>query len=258
MTTETNQVEVGGAPGVPAESTGASLGEAGEGTSPSLGSHPGERPRRRAPVLDSRPRGLGRVLGRPPFWIATVVFVMVVSIGMAVARKLPDPPPTYMALPNFTLTSEKGLPFGSEQLKGKVWIASFMFTSCPTVCPKLMEKMAEVQHRTRNAGTAVHLVSISVDAENDTPERLAEFARRFKASPYRWTFLTGEQKELERTVVQGFKVAMGKDADSALQIFHSERFVLVDAEGRIRGYYDADKPGIDALLRHVNYLINVR
>ena len=57
---------------------------------------------------------------------------------------------------------------------------------------------------------------------------------------------------------KGFKLAMGKDIDSALQIFHSERFVLVDAEGRIRGYYEADKPGIDSLLRDVHFLINVR
>jgi protein SCO1/2 len=96
-----------------------------------------------------------------------------------------------------------------------------------------------------------------VDPENDTPAKLESFARRFKASPYRWSFLTGEQKALEETVVKGFKLAMGKDVESAMQIFHSERFVLVDGEGRIRGYYEADKPGINALMKDVNYLINV-
>jgi protein SCO1/2 len=209
-------------------------------------------------VLDSRPGPFGRFLARPVIWASVIATVMVVSIALAVTRKLPDPPPVVVTLPSFSLMSEKGVPFGSTELRGKVWIASFMFTSCPTVCPKLMERMAEIQHRTRNAGTGVHLVTISVDPENDTPERLALYARRFKASPYRWTFLTGEQKALEETVVKGFKLAMGRDVESAMQIFHSERFVLVDAEGRVRGYYDADKPGVDKLLRDVNYLINVR
>ncbi|MBM4359513.1 MAG: SCO family protein [Deltaproteobacteria bacterium] len=209
-------------------------------------------------VLDSRPGPIGQVLGRPAFLATAIGFMMALSIALALSRKLPDPPPVMMALPPFSLTSEKGTAFGSTELKGKVWIASFMFTSCPTICPKLMGKMAEIQHRTRNAGTAVHLVSISVDPENDTPTRLAEFARRFKASPYRWSFLSGDQKALEDTVVKGFKLAMGKDIESGMQIFHSERFVLVDAQGRIRGYYEADKPGIDALMKDVNYLINVR
>ncbi len=209
-------------------------------------------------VLDSRPGAIARFIGRPVFWGVAVALVMSMSLGLALSRKLPDAPPIYLTLPPFSLTSEKGVAFGSEELRGRVWIASFMFTSCPSVCPKLMEKMAELQHRTRNAGTGVHLVSISVDPETDTPERLAEFARRFKASPYRWTFLTGEEKALEETVVKGFKLAMGKDVENALQIFHSERLVLVDAEGRIRGYYEADKPGIARLLAAVNYLINVR
>lgn len=209
-------------------------------------------------VLDSRPGPLARFVARPAFWGTAVAFVVVFALGLALSRKLPPRPPVYLSLPEFSFMSEKGTAFGSADLRGRVWIASFMFTSCPTVCPKLMEKMGEIQHRTRNAGPAVHLVSISVDPENDTPERLAEFGRRFKASPYRWTFLTGEEKALEETVVKGFKLAMGKDIDSALQIFHSERFVLVDAEGRIRGYYEADKPGIDSLLRDVHFLINVR
>lgn len=209
-------------------------------------------------VLDSRPGRVWSFLARPPVWGTLIALVMVFSIGRAVTRKLPDPPPVLVSLPAFSLTSEKGTPFGSAELRGKVWIASFMFTSCPTICPKLMERMAEIQHRTRNAGTGVHLVSVSVDPETDTPERLATFARRFKASPYRWTFLTGEQKALEDTVVKGFKLAMGRDLESGMQFFHSERFALVDGEGRVRGYYESDKPGIDKLLRDVNYLINVR
>jgi protein SCO1/2 len=211
-----------------------------------------------AAVKDSRPGPIGRFIARPVFWISAVLLMCLASLAMAVVRKLPSPPPVMLELPRFELTSDKGVPFGSDQLRGRVWVANFIFTSCPVACPKLMEKMAEIQHRTRNAAEAVHLVSFSVDPENDTPEKLAEYGRRFKASPYRWTLLTGDLKQIEATVIKGFKLAMGKEADNLFQIFHSERFVLIDGAGKIRGYYDADKAGIDALIRDISLVLNVR
>ncbi len=211
-----------------------------------------------AAVLDSRPGTIARFVGRPAFWIAAVSMMCLASLAMAVSRRLPDPPPVILPLPAFQLTSEKNLPFGSAELEGKVWVANFVFTSCPSVCPRLMEKMGEIQHRTRNAGEGVQLVTFTVDPENDTPEKLAAYARRFKASPYRWTFLTGDLKPIEATVIKGFKLAMGKDAENLFQIFHSERFVVVDAVGRIRGYYDADKEGVDRLLRDITLILNPR
>ncbi len=211
-----------------------------------------------ASVLDSRPGPIARFVGRPAFWIAAVGCMCLASLALAVSRRLPDPPPAILELPAFRLTSDKNLPFGSDELRGKVWVANFIFTSCPAACPRLMEKMGQIQHRTRNAGEAVHLVSFTVDPENDTPDKLAEYGRRFKASPYRWTLLTGDLGQIEKTVIKGFKLAMGKDADNLFQIFHSERFVLVDGEGRIRGYYDADKEGIDHLVRDISLVLNVR
>ncbi len=210
-----------------------------------------------AVVLDSRPGRAARFVGRPAFWIVAVLTMCLASIALAVSRHLPEPPPVYLTLPAFRLTSEKNLPFGSAELRGKVWVASFVFTSCPAACPRLMAKMGEVQHRTRNASEAVQLVTFTVDPENDTPEKLAAYGRRFKANPVRWTFLTGDLAQIEATVVKGFKLAMGKDADNLFQIFHSERFVMVDAEGRIRGYYDADQQGIDKLMRDINAVLNV-
>jgi protein SCO1 len=209
-------------------------------------------------VLDSRPGRFATLVGRPVFWIGAVLMMAVASVALAVSRRLPEPPPVYLTLPAFELTSEKKLPFGSEQLRGKVWVASFVFTSCPAACPRLMQKMGEVQHRTRNASEAVDLVTFTVDPENDTPEKLAAYGKRFKANPVRWTFLTGDLAQIENTVVKGFKLAMGKDAENLFQIFHSERFVMVDGQGRIRGYYEADKEGIDKLMRDINAVLNVR
>jgi protein SCO1/2 len=208
-------------------------------------------------VLDSRPGATGRLMSKPLFWLVVVAALFALPVAQSLAWQLPDPPPQLLALPRFELTSEKKLLFGSDQLRGKVWVASFVFTSCPSVCPALMERMQQVQHRSRNAGAAVHLVTFTVDPETDTPERLAAYARRFQASPYRWTFLTGDLEVIEDTVVQGFKLAMGRDADNLFQIFHSERLVMVDREGFIRGYYEASDEGIEALMRDISLVLNL-
>lgn len=208
-------------------------------------------------VLDSKPGKLGALLGKPVFWVVLVGLLSLVPLAQGLARSLPEPPPKMYALPEFELTSDRNVPYGSEQLKGRVWVASFVFTSCPSVCPALMEKMQEVQHRTRNAGAAVQLVTFTVDPENDTPEVLRAYADRFHASSYRWTFLTGDYTVLEDTIVDGFKLAMGKDADNLFEIFHSERFVLIDQEGRIRGYYEATDEGVEKLAGDITLVLNL-
>ena len=108
-------------------------------------------------------------------------------------------------------------------------------------------------------GGSIALLSISVDPERDTPEKLRDYAQAFGARKAMWVYLTGPQKEVERTVVQGFHTAMaklpvpGRDPHlEAFDIMHGERFVLVDAKGRIRGFYDADDP--DAILRDARLL----
>ena len=118
--------------------------------------------------------------------------------------------------------------------------------------------MAEVQKRTEDLGTALRLVTFSVDPENDTPEVLAAYAHKYGANEARWTFLTGPLGEVETVVLRGFKIAMGKKEtpEGILEIFHGERFVLVDAEGKIRGFYDADDAGIEAVVRDARLLLD--
>ena len=208
-------------------------------------------------VLDSKPGAIGRFVARPIFWIVLVGLLAMVPIAQGMVRNLPEPPPKMYELPAFELTNEKGNRFGTEELRGKVWVASFVFTSCPSICPALMEKMQDVQHRTRNAGPGVQLVTFTVDPENDTPDKLHAYARRFRASPYRWNFLTGDYTVLEDTIIRGFKLAMGKDADNLFEIFHSERFVLIDGEGRIRGYYEATDEGVEKLAGDITLVLNL-
>lgn len=222
-----------------------------EAKSPAQGSAPG-RVRRR----------LGGFIASPFFWVIWIGLLFLVPIGRSLAIDPPKPPSLDVPLPPFTLTNERGEPFGRDDLLGKVWVADFIFTSCPTVCPALTKRMGQVQHRARNLGDAFHLVSFTVDPENDTPERLAAYARQNHASPRLWSFVTGPLGEMETTVVKGFKISMGKEESSPgtgiFSIFHGEKLVLVDAKGSIRGYYDADDPGIDLLMRDIGVIINAR
>jgi len=220
-----------------------------------------------SPSNESAPPPLGAALqarvaalvGRPLFWAALFSIVSLVLVGRTMTRELPKPPKLDLPLPAFELTNQDGQGFGSADLRGKVWIADFIFTSCPTVCPKLTKRMAELQQRGRNLGEAFHLVSFTVDPESDTPEKLAAFAREYHPNPRRWSFLTGPLGEVETTVVKGFKIAMGKEevAPGLFSVFHGERFVLVDQKGSIRGYYENSDEGLDDLMRDVGIIVNL-
>lgn len=205
---------------------------------------------------------ISALVGKPWFWALGIAFIFLLPLGSALGRSVPKPPAMKLPLPAFTLQNERGEPFGSEDLKGRIWVADFVFTSCPSVCPKLTKRMFEIQHRTRNMGDAFRLVTFTVDPENDTPERLAAYAKTYRANPRKWTFLTGSLGDVETTVVKGFKLAMGKEemepGSGLFSIFHGERLVLVDAEGNIRGYYEATDEGIDEMLHNVGILANVR
>jgi protein SCO1 len=202
------------------------------------------------------------LVGKPIFWFLLVGLIAVFPIVRAVRHPVPKPPQLRLPLPGFLLTDQRGKPFGLDDLKGRVWVADFVFTSCPIACPKLTERMAKIQRRSRGLGQAFHLVTFTVDPENDTPERLASYATSYHADPSRWSFLTGSLGSIEATVVKGFKIAMGKEpvaeGSTLFTIFHGEKLVLVDGEGSIRGYYDADDAGVDDLLADADILANMR
>ena len=157
--------------------------------------------------------------------------------------------PVLGELPSFTLTERSGRTVGSADLKGRPWIASFVFTRCTGVCPAVSGAMAAVQARIRErGGSRARLVSFSVDPGHDTPEVLGGYARGFGADAERWWFLTGEKEPLYRLIRDGFRLSVaelgpGETAppDGDL-ITHSDRMVLIDGELRIRGYYHGREP----------------
>jgi protein SCO1/2 len=127
----------------------------------------------------------------------------------------------------------------SQELAGQVWVADFVYTSCGGICPIMTEKMRKLQDK---LPAEIRLVSFSVDPDTDTPATLTAYAKRYGADPDRWFFLTGNKASLVTLSKEGFKLALDDTGGTQAEpITHSSRFVLVDRQGRIRGYYSMDE-----------------
>jgi protein SCO1/2 len=115
-----------------------------------------------------------------------------------------------------------------------------MFTRCPSICPDLTRHMKEVDQAVKAANKKLGLVSISVDPENDTPEVLRAYAKKYGADVDNWAFLTGDFATIARTSEEGFKIALAGKVEEGkphLGITHGSHLVLVDGSGKIRGYF---------------------
>ena len=160
----------------------------------------------------------------------------------------------YGSVPEFSLTERSGKQFGLAQLRGTIWIADFIYTSCEDTCPLQTAEMAKLQ-KELSAQKAVKLLSFSVDPERDTPSVLSQYADRYNADIDRWLFLTGRQEEITNLVQSGFRLSAATAATGNGVILHSPRFVLIDRQAQIRGYYDSrDREALQRLRRDVAVL----
>jgi protein SCO1/2 len=193
-------------------------------------------------------------LRRGLIWTLLVVALVAVVAATAIDRlRRPEPPAVFDPVPAFSLTNRDGRTVRLQDLHGKPWIADFIFTTCPASCPMMTARMAKLD-RELPEDLDVRLVSFSVDPEHDTPQVLQRYARSYQA-PDRWLFLTGSKDEMYRLSRQGFKLGVDipqptPGAPAPEPILHSTRFVLVDGQGRIRGYYDGfDEESMKKLVR---------
>ena len=138
-------------------------------------------------------------------------------------------------VPDFEFTDSNGQIITREDMKGKVWVADFIFTTCTMACPIMTGNM-NIIHKTFRDNNNVRIISISVYPEYDTPAILKEYASRYNANTDRWHFLTGTEEAVKKIIKNGFKIGDYEDI-----IFHSEKFALVDISGNIRGYYSGMK-----------------
>lgn len=202
---------------------------------------------------------------RPPLslsalaWKVTLILIpLLTAAGLfllwqaQVSRLAHHALPGYGTVPPFQLTDQNGQSFGSQQLLGKIWIADFIYTTCPGPCPMISSRMSETQKPLRD--TDVKLVSFTVDPQHDTPQVLRGYAERLNAQPGRWEFLTGDKATIYGLSRDGFKLATA-DGDGSGPI-HSTRIILVDRSGIIRGYYDAtDADAVTRLLADTSHLL---
>jgi protein SCO1/2 len=167
--------------------------------------------------------------------------------------------PVLGEIPDFSLVSSDGTAVTAGDLEGTPWVAGFIFTSCAGVCPLMSAQMARLQEDLPE-DSSVRLLSITVDPARDTPEVLRAYAERFNARPERWQFVTGEPRQIYALAKDGFHLGAGElpdydpDRDDG-PFFHSSRLVLVDAQRRIRGYYEgAESAQVDRLKKDLAHL----
>lgn len=172
---------------------------------------------------------------RKAFWAVFIAFNIAALAGLLFirgqvrAQKAAATLPVYGVLRPFSLAATDGRMFDSSRLRGHVWVANFMFTSCPNECPAMNFKVSVLQGVLPKE---VQFVSFSVDPETDTPEKLRGYADTFKAEKDRWHFLTGS-RDTVGGLLEDCHFARADDP-----LLHALRLVLVDREGRVRGYYD--------------------
>jgi cytochrome oxidase Cu insertion factor (SCO1/SenC/PrrC family) len=176
--------------------------------------------------------------------LIVLLAVAVAATGALALRKRfrTDDLPRLAQVPAFRLQERGGGEVTLEDLRGQRWVADFIFTQCGGICPAMTARLARLR---REVPADVRFVSITVDPRHDTREVLADYAKRAGADA-RWLFLTGPQKDLYRLSTEGFKLAafevsaQDQAAGADGPFLHSSKFVLVDREATIRGYYDSD------------------
>ncbi|RME14543.1 MAG: SCO family protein [Bdellovibrio sp.] len=146
-----------------------------------------------------------------------------------------QPLPVFGAIKPFSLVSQDNKPFSLSNLKGKIWVVDFIFTSCHGPCPLMTRQMKQLQEHYVNSPD-VHFLSISIDPQTDTPQVLKRYAQKFSANFSKWTFLTGDLKTISLLARNSFKLSSGTPENPSL---HTTKFVLLDRSGQIRGYYDS-------------------
>ena len=142
-----------------------------------------------------------------------------------------EPLPVLGEIPSFELLDNFGQSFTEEDISGKIWVADLIFTTCAGPCPVMSTKMRSI-HKTYLENENIHMVTITVNPDYDSPEVLTEYGKRYDADFNKWHFLTGEYEKIQSLIANGFKMG-----DIEEIVFHSTRFALIDPNMNVRGYY---------------------
>jgi protein SCO1 len=164
----------------------------------------------------------------------------------------------YHQIPKFALIDQNGKPFTSAQTEGKVYVADFFFTRCGTICPKLSKALTRVQEDFQN-NEDVLIVSHTVDPNHDTAEVLKNYAKQYDAKEGKWFFLTESKAKMYDVILNGYMMSV---ADSSMlrkpedAFVHTEKLLLIDKKGYIRGWYDGTNgKDVERLMTEIDILL---
>ena len=169
-------------------------------------------------------------------WVYLSSLLVVIILIIVLQPNEENELPIIGKIPSFDLIDQNGESFTLESVKGNVWLADFIFTTCAGPCPIMTERMSTVQHDLIDIDK-LKFVSFTVNPDYDTPEVLKKYAKRYDADISTWSFVTGKYEQIQELIANGFK--MGDEEEI---VFHSTRFALVDHEGNLRGYYSGTEP----------------
>lgn len=163
----------------------------------------------------------------------------------------------YHQIADFSLVNQLGDTITNSDVSGKVYVADFFFTSCPTICPVMKKEMLRVYEKF-NSNPDFKILSHSIDVAHDTPEVLKDYAERLGVNDARtWNFLTGDQEKIFELGQTSYLTTAMADQLEPGGFLHSGAFLLIDQQGRIRGVYDGTKSDqVDRLINDIPKILN--
>jgi protein SCO1/2 len=196
-----------------------------------------------------------------PFVIAFVLGAIALTILPVLQSFAMRAPPPIASLGEWSLLDQNGAVISNETLKGEVWIASVFFSRCATVCPPQQESLSKILKHVDDLRAPdkkpIRLVSFTVDAEYDTPEVLKRYASRFGWDGPQWSFVGGDAAALKELLVKRMFLEVGEASERPGELFdiaHTSRFVLIDQNGDVRGYWTTDDLGRGNLINAARLL----
>ncbi len=162
----------------------------------------------------------------------------------------------YHHIPAFSFLNQDAKEINSKALDGKIYVADFFFTSCPSICPLMTKQLTRVQQAFAS-DSVVKIISFTVDPETDTSTVLKNYAAKYSANLKQWTFCTGDKQKIYRLGQKGFLLVEPEYRNDTIDFLHSDKLVLVDQSSRIRGFYSGtDSSEVNLLINDIKLLKN--
>lgn len=164
----------------------------------------------------------------------------------------------YPKIPSFTYLNQDSVLISSQSMKGKIWVANFFFTSCPSICPPMISQMKRLNVLTQDIASEIQFMSFSIDPKHDQPSVLKTYIKNNGINTSNWYFFTGDEQKTHALGVNHFMVHADKDPMAAGGFAHSDGMVLVDREGYVRGIYrGTNTSDVDQLNKDLRKLLKI-